>query len=68
MRSVRAFAHFWYDFIIGDDWTVAAGIVLALAATAVLAHTHVPAWWLLPLAALALLAASLIRGQRGARN
>jgi hypothetical protein len=68
MRSVRAFAHFWYDFIIGDDWTVATGIVLALAATAILAHAHVPAWWLLPLAALALLAASLIRAQRGAHT
>lgn len=64
MRAVRAFAHFWYDFIIGDDWTVAAGIVLALAVTAILTHTRVPAWWLLPIAALALLAASLVRADR----
>ena len=64
MRSLRAFAHFWYDFIIGDDWTVAVGIVLALAATAILAHTHLPAWWLLPIAAVALLATSLQRAHR----
>lgn len=64
MKFLKAFGQFWYDFIIGDDWTIAAGIVLALAGTAVLAHTHVPAWWLLPLAAVALLAWSLIRAQR----
>jgi hypothetical protein len=31
MRFVRSFARFWYDFIIGDDWRVAAGVVAALA-------------------------------------
>ncbi len=64
MRIVRSFLHFWYDFIVGDDWTVAAGIVLALIATALLAHTHIPAWWLLPLAVLALLGVSLARARR----
>ncbi len=69
MRVGRSFLRFWYDFIIGDDWTVAAGVVLTLAATAVLAHaTHTPAWWLLPVAALALLAASLIRAGPATRS
>lgn len=31
MRFVRNFARFWYDFIIGEDWRVAAGVVAALA-------------------------------------
>jgi hypothetical protein len=64
MQAVRLFLRFWYDFIVGDDWTVAAGIVLALAATAAIVRTHLPAWWLLPLAALALLVSSLIREHR----
>jgi hypothetical protein len=34
-------------------------VVLALAATAVLAAAGVPAWWLLPLAVVALLGRSL---------
>jgi hypothetical protein len=67
MRYVRSFLSFWYDFIIGDDATIAAGVVLALAATAILAHFGVPAWWLLPAAATILLALSLARARRAAR-
>jgi hypothetical protein len=63
MRAVRSFLRFWYDFIIGDDPTLAAGVVLALAATAVLAHYRVPAWWLLPASAVVLLALSLARAR-----
>jgi hypothetical protein len=61
MRYITGFVPFWYDFIVGDDWTVAAGVVIALAVTAALAHAAMPAWWLMPLAALALLALSLWR-------
>ncbi len=31
MKALKAFGQFWYDFIIGDDWKIAAGVVLALA-------------------------------------
>jgi uncharacterized membrane protein len=64
MRALRSFLAFWYDFVVGDDWSVAAGVVLALALTALLTHLRVPAWWLLPLAVLALLGASLLRAAR----
>jgi hypothetical protein len=67
MRFLRSFLGFWYDFIVGDDWTVAAGVVLALAGTAVLAHFHLIAWWLLPAAVVGLLALSLVRARRPAR-
>jgi hypothetical protein len=33
MRFVKGFGKFWYDFIIGDDWKIAAAVVLALAVT-----------------------------------
>jgi hypothetical protein len=66
MRVLRAFAAFWYDFLVGDDWTVAAGVVLALAITAALVHAHVAVWWLLPFAVLALLGLSLVRAARKA--
>jgi hypothetical protein len=36
MKFLKSFASFWYDFIIGDDWKIAAAVVLALSATAVL--------------------------------
>ena len=32
-RRISAFAAFWYDFIIGDDWRVATGVIIALALT-----------------------------------
>jgi hypothetical protein len=30
MRALKAFGQFWYDFIIGDDWKIAAAVVTAL--------------------------------------
>ncbi len=64
MRYVVAFGRFWYEFIIGDDWLVAAGIVVALGLTALLAHRDVSAWWLMPIAVVALLTASVWRATR----
>ena len=68
MQWIRRFFAFWYDFIVGDDLATAIGVVLALAATAGLAHLGVPAWWLLPVAVLGLLAMSLRRQVRAARS
>jgi hypothetical protein len=68
MNPVTRFLHFWYDFVVGDDWTVALGAVLALVVTAVLVACGVPAWWLLPVAVVALLGASLRRATRQAQR
>ena len=64
MRNLVAFARFWWDFVVGDDWLVAAGIVLALGLTALLAHRDATAWWVMPVAALVLLGVSLWRATR----
>ena len=61
MKYVVAFLRFWYEFIVGDDWRVAAGVVAALALTAVLAHHGFAAWWLMPVAVVAILLGSLRR-------
>jgi hypothetical protein len=62
MKQLKAFGAFWYDFIVGDDWHVAALVVIGLAVTAVLTHAaKVNAWWLLPVVAFAALAWSLHR-------
>ena len=58
-RWIRVFFAFWIDFIIGDDWTVAAAIAVALLATWGLVGAGVPAWWLLPLAVLSATVRSL---------
>ena len=65
MRLLRRFGTFWWNFVVGDDWRVAAGVVVALAITAAIADTGTPAWWLLPLAVAVLLYASLHRAARG---
>ncbi len=64
MSWIRAFGAFWWDFIVGDDWRIAAGVVLALAGTAGLAAAGLAAWWLLPLVVALLLVLSLHRGAR----
>jgi hypothetical protein len=61
---IRAFAAFWYDFVVGDDWLIAAGVVISLAVTYLLSRTTVPAWWLLPLVLAVLLPVSLWRATR----
>ncbi len=63
-QRIRAFAAFWYDFVVGDDWLIAVGVVAGLALTYVLSRTPVPAWWLLPLSLVLLLPLSLWRAVR----
>jgi hypothetical protein len=64
VSHLRAFGRFWWNFVVGDDWRVAAGIVVAVGITWALSHNGVNAWWLLPLAVALLLAASLWRATR----
>ena len=39
MRLAAGFARFWWDFIVGDDWRIAAGVLLVLGVGAVLVST-----------------------------
>jgi hypothetical protein len=36
MSVVRGIGKFWYDFIVGDDWKIAACVVVALTTAALL--------------------------------
>ena len=65
MRRLRAFGRFWWNFVVGDDWRAAVGIVVAIGATAAVAAGGVDAWWLMPLAVAGILALSLRRETRG---
>ena len=66
MTWLARFGRFWWDFVVGDDWLVAALVVIAIGATAALATTSVAAWWLLPLAVPLVLWLSLRRAIRSA--
>jgi hypothetical protein len=61
VRYLRSFGRFWWNFIVGDDWRVAAGVAVALGLTSLLTHNGVDAWWLLPACVALLLAESLRR-------
>ncbi len=41
MKYIVGFGQFWYDFVVGDDWTVAVGVILALIVTTLLVHAGV---------------------------
>jgi uncharacterized membrane protein len=64
LAKLRSFGLFWFDFVVGDDWQVAVGVVVALAITYGVSRTSVPAWWILPTAVLLLLPVSLWRVAR----
>ena len=63
MALLKRFLAFWYDFIVGDDWLVAVGVVVLLAAAGALAQVALltTAWLLVPVGVLIILAISLRR-------
>ena len=61
---VRAFLAFCYDFVIGDDWRIAAGVAAGLAVTYAVSQTSVPSWWVMPALLVIVLPASLWRATR----
>jgi hypothetical protein len=59
-RALRAA----WNFVVGDDWVTAAGVVVAGAAVAALQPVGIDVWWLIPGAVAALLTWSLARRRR----
>ena len=64
----QSFGYFWYDFVVGDDWTVAAGVVAALALTYLLSRRSFSSWWILPAVVALLLPLSVWRAVRRGRS
>ena len=60
---IVAFGRFWYDYIFGDDWTVAVAIFIGLALAALLNSNHVVAWWVIPVIVFIMLGVSLRRAR-----
>ncbi|HET9105370.1 MAG TPA: hypothetical protein VFN55_18615 [Solirubrobacteraceae bacterium] len=61
MSRIEALLRFLWDFVVGDDWRIAAGVVIALAVTALVASGGVAAWWIMPIVVAGLLAFSVWR-------
>jgi hypothetical protein len=48
MRYLVGFGRFWYDFVVGDDWRIAAGVALVLALGAMIQAAGLSGPWLPP--------------------
>ena len=65
MKYITGFLAFWWDFIVGDAWEVAAGVLALLVLVFVLVQGTGAGWaihyagLLLPVGIVVLLAASL---------
>jgi hypothetical protein len=68
MKWIGSFGRFWYDFVVGDDWTIAVAVILAVTFTAIVAHHGWNAWPVLPLCVAAALGVSLRRARRAHRR
>lgn len=62
-RYILAFYKFWYDFIIGDEWLLAASLMWSLLAAYSVNKNFFGDWYLLPI----LIALSLIYSLRRAQ-
>ena len=67
MKALLRFGHFWYDFIVGDEWVIAVAAVLAIGVTAAATHLGWNVWPILPLAVTGTLATAAWRATRGPR-
>jgi hypothetical protein len=67
MSRLAAFLRFLWDFVVGDDWRVAAGVALAIGLTALVSDTSIAVWWILPLAVAALLSLTVYEAARAKR-
>ncbi len=61
MSGMRRFGVGLWEFVVGDDWIAAAGIAIAIGVAAALAGLGIPAWWVMPIAVIVVLGASLHR-------
>ena len=71
MRYLVGFGRFWYEFIVGDDWRIAAGVTVVLAVGALVEAAGLGGEWLPPALAasfgIVFAAPLLIRGGRSWR-
>jgi hypothetical protein len=61
VSRLTAFARFLYEFVVGDDPAIAAGVVVALGVTAAVGDRAGGGFWVVPAVVICLLAVSLRR-------
>jgi len=66
VAGLIAFVEFWIDFIVGDDWRIAAGLVVAFVITASVTSSVIM-WGTIPVFTAGLLSYSLSRVVKSSR-
>jgi hypothetical protein len=59
MSRARFLLRFLWDFVVGDDWRIAAAVAVTLVVMLVLSNNGAAVWWLLPLVVLVMLSISV---------
>lgn len=67
MSQLRSFAHGVIEFVVGDDWIVAVGVVVTLLCTWALGKI-VTSWWVVLVGVAATVGLALRRAIRGQRD
>jgi hypothetical protein len=63
-RGVRAFGHFWWDFLVGDTPELIVAVIAIVALALLLRHHHDITFTLLPVLTILFLLASTLRGRQ----
>ncbi|CAM5404624.1 COG4280 domain-containing protein [Leifsonia shinshuensis] len=63
VRGLRSFGLFWWDFIVGDDWQIAAGTAVGLAITFAVSGWS-GAWLVMPVVVALLIPYGIMRALR----
>jgi hypothetical protein len=64
LRGIRAFGHFWWDFLAGDTPELLVAVIVIVTLALLLRHYHDIAIALLPLMTVLFLLASTLRGRQ----
>jgi hypothetical protein len=65
VNRVGAFFRFWYDFVVGDDWRLAAAAAASLTLTWIGVEAGISAWWVAPLVVATFLVLVVLRERTG---
>jgi uncharacterized membrane protein len=63
-RAVRAFGHFWWDFLVGDTPELLIAVILIVALALLLRHHHEADIVVLPVVTVLFLVVSTFRGRQ----
>ncbi len=68
MKWLGNFGRFWYDFVVGDDWTTAPCVIAVGLLTWGAARVRIAAWPVMVIGTTAILVVSVLRARAKVRE